>query len=70
MPGEVYRNLCHTQPVFKKNSKYIIKSGSQLFTNAKNIAIGQLCLHLYPGLKNEEIRYIANSLVKVLKDLE
>ena len=70
LPGEVYRNLCHTQPVFKKYNKYIIKKGSQLFTNAKNIASGQLCLPLYPGLKTEEIRYIANSLVKVLKDLE
>jgi len=70
LPGEVYRNLCHTQPVFKKHSKYIVKKGDQLFTNAKNIASSQLCLPLYPGLKDKEIRYNTNSLIKVLKDLE
>ena len=70
LPGEVYRNLCHSQPVFKKHKKNILKRGSQLFTNAKKIASSQLCLPLYPGLKNSEIRYIANSLIKVLKDLE
>ena len=70
LPGEVYRNLCHTQPVFKKHSEHIVKKGNQLFINAKKIASSQLCLPLYPGLKNKEVRYIANSLVKVLKDLE
>ena len=70
LPGEVYSNLCHSQPVFKKYNKHVVKKGSQLFTKAKKIAGGQLCLPLYPGLKNKEIRYIANSLIKVLKDLE
>ena len=70
LPGEVYSNLCHSQPVFKKNNKHVVKKGNQLFTNAKIIAGRQLCLPLYPGLKNKETKYIANSLIKVLKDLE
>ena len=70
LPGEVYSNLCHSQPVFKKNNKHVVKKGNQLFTNSNNIARSQLCLPLYPGLKNKEVRHISNSLIKVLKDLE
>jgi len=70
LPGEVYRNLCHSQPVFKKHNKHVIKKGSQLFANAKKVASSQLCLPLYPGLKKKEIKHIANSLIKVLKDFK
>ncbi len=66
LPGEVYRFPCHSQPVFKKYKNLIIKKGKQNFFNAKKISDEQLCLPLYPGLTEKEIRHVANSLKKVL----
>ena len=69
LTGEVYRSLCHNQPIFKKHKDLVIKKGNQSFKNAKIIASEQLCLPLYPGLKNEEVKYIVSSLIKVLNYL-
>ena len=66
LPGEVYNTLCHSQPVFKKYKSEIIKKGNQGFKNAKKISSEQLCLPLYPGLKEIEIKYVTDSLKKVL----
>ena len=35
----------------------------------KKISSEQLCLPLYPGLKENEVKYVANSLTKVLKKI-
>ena len=69
LPGEVYNHLCHSQPVFKKYKSKIIKKGDYSFKNAKKISSEQLCLPLYPGLKKYEIRYVVNSLKKIIKRL-
>ena len=68
LPGEVYNKLCHSQPVIKKNKNIVIKIGNQSFRNAKKIASEQLCLPLYPGLKNSEIKYVVRSLKKTLNE--
>ena len=69
LPGEVYNHLCHSQPVFKKHKSKIIKKGDYSFKSAKKISSEQLCLPLYPGLKKYEIRYVVNSLKKIIKRL-
>ena len=69
LPGEVYNHLCHSQPVFKKYKNKIIKKGNYNFINAKKISSEQLCLPLYPGLKKSDIKYVANSLKKIIKKL-
>ena len=69
LPGEVYNHLCHSQPVFKKYKNKIIKKGNYNFKNAKKISSEQLCLPLYPGLKKSDIKYVANSLKKIIKKL-
>ncbi len=69
LPGEVYNTLCHSQPVIKKNKNSIIKRGSQVFKNSKEISSEQLCLPLYPGLKENEIKYVVKSLKKILNEL-
>ena len=69
LPGEVYNHLCHSQPVFKKHKSKIIKKGDYSFKSAKKISSEQLCLPLYPGLKKSEIRYVVNSLKKIIKRL-
>lgn len=68
LPGEVYNTLCHSQPVFKKNKNLVIKVGNQLFKNAEKISSEQLCLPLYPGLKKNEIDYVAQSFKKTLSE--
>jgi len=68
LPGEVYNTLCHSQPVFKRHKSLIIKTGDQKFRNAKKISSEQLCLPLYPGLKDKEIKYVAYSLKKILNE--
>ncbi len=68
LPGEVYNTLCHSQPVLKKNKNLLIKKGDQSFKNAKKISSEQLCLPLYPGLKDVEIKYVAHCLKKLLND--
>ena len=68
LPGEVYNTLCHSQPVLKKNKNLLIKKGDQSFKNAKKISSEQLCLPLYPGLKDTEIKYVAHCLKKLLND--
>ena len=69
LPGEVYSSLCHSQPIIKTNKNIIIKKGDQFFKNAKKISSEQLCLPLYPGLKEKEIKYIVRSLKKTLNKL-
>ena len=68
LPGEVYNTLCHSQPVLKKDKNLLVKKGDQSFKNAKKISSEQLCLPLYPGLKDTEIKYVAHCLKKLLND--
>ena len=69
LPGEVYNKLCHSQPIIKASKNIVVRKGNQLFKNAKEIASEQLCLPLYPGLKKEEIKHVANSLKKTLNEI-
>ena len=69
LPGEVYNYLCHSQPVFNKYKNKIIKKGNNNFKNAKKISSEQLCLPLYVGLKESEIRYVVDSLKKTMNKL-
>tara|TARA_Y100000590_G_scaffold5836_1_gene7787 strand:+ start:276 stop:1421 length:1146 start_codon:yes stop_codon:yes gene_type:complete len=68
LPGEVYNTLCHSQPVLKKDKNLLVKKGDQSFKIAKRISSEQLCLPLYPGLKDTEIKYVAYNLKKLLND--
>ena len=56
--------------VVKKVSKEICDVVKNLdsFKNAKKISSEQLCLPLYPGLKNSEIKYVVQSLKKTLNE--
>ena len=69
LPGEVYNYLCHSQPVFNKYKNKIIKKGNNNFKNAKKISSEQLCLPLYVGLKDSEIRHVVDSLKKTMNKL-
>jgi len=69
MTGEVYSDLCHSQPVFDKYPDSLDIVGSQLFSGAKYVSERQVCPPLYPGLTDNEIEYVASSLKSVVSEL-
>ena len=69
LPGEVYSDPCHTQPVFKKYPQYLANSSSDRFPVTERISRTQLCLPIYPGLKDNELDYVVHSLEEVLHSL-
>ena len=69
MTGEVYSDLCHSQPVFKSYPESLDIIGDQSFSGAKFVSERQICPPLYPGLSDEEIEYVANSLIETVASL-
>ncbi|MBI4267444.1 MAG: DegT/DnrJ/EryC1/StrS family aminotransferase, partial [Chloroflexi bacterium] len=67
LTGEVYSNPCHSQPVFKKYPQMMANDPSDTFPNTEYVAARHVCLPLYPGLTDEEVEYVVESLKQVLK---
>ena len=70
LPGEVYSEPCHSQPVFKKYPELILNGPNDLFPGAQYVSDRQICLPLYPSLIDDELRYVVDSLKVVLKSLD
>jgi dTDP-4-amino-4,6-dideoxygalactose transaminase len=66
LTGEVYADPCHGQPVFKKYPKYIANGKNDNFPQTDYVCKHHACLPLYPGLKDKEVKYVVDSLKKVL----
>jgi len=69
MTGEVYSDLCHSQPVFKSHPESLNIIGSQSFPGAKFVSERQICPPLYPGLSDDEIEYVVDSLKQTVASL-
>ena len=69
LAGEVYAFPCHRQPVFDLYPDKIIKPDLDTFTNTEYVVKHHICLPLYPGLTDEEIKYVVHSLKNTLKEL-
>lgn len=67
LTGEVYANPCHSQPVFKKHPDKIINGSDDQFPVTNDVCKHHICLPLYPGLTNQNVQYIVESLKKVFK---
>ncbi|MFC1965896.1 DegT/DnrJ/EryC1/StrS family aminotransferase [Chloroflexota bacterium] len=67
LTGEVYSHPCHSQPVFKKYPQVVANSPFDTFPQTEYIAGRHVCLPLYPGLTEEEIDYVVDSLREVLQ---
>jgi dTDP-4-amino-4,6-dideoxygalactose transaminase len=70
LPGEVYSDPCHMQPVFKKYPELILNDPGDPFTGAEYVSAKQICLPLYPSLTDDELIYVVNSLKAVLRSLD
>ena len=66
LTGEVYSNPCHSQPVFNKYPEMMANNPSDTFPNTEYVAARHICLPLYPGLTDEEVEYVVESLKRVL----
>jgi dTDP-4-amino-4,6-dideoxygalactose transaminase len=66
LTGEVYADPCHSQPVFKKYPEMMLNKKSDKFLWAEYVCNRHICLPLYPGLTEEEVNYVAESLKNVV----
>ena len=66
LPGEVYAEPCHNQPVFKKYPWAMVNNRSDTFPQTEYVGQKHICLPLYPGLTDSEVDYVVDSLKKVL----
>lgn len=69
LTGEVYGFPCHQQPVFEMHPGKIIRSDPGTFVNTEYVVKHHICLPLYPGMTDEEIEYVVNSLKISLKEI-
>lgn len=67
LTGEVYSHPCHSQPVFTKYPGLVANDPSDTFPQTEYVAARHICLPLYPGLTEEEINYVVESLKRVLQ---
>ena len=65
LPGEVYAEACHKQPVFQKYNNLVLNNNNK-FPGADHVTDNQLCLPLYPSLSIDEVLYIIDSFTFVL----
>lgn len=66
LPGEVYSQPLHSQPVFQKYPWTVANCRNDTFLQTEYVCKHHLCLPLYRGLTKNEIDYIVDSLRKVL----
>ena len=69
LPSEVYANPCHSQPLFLKYPELVLNAPGKQFPGAKYVSKHQICLPLYPGLTDDELMYVVDSLKSVLESL-
>jgi dTDP-4-amino-4,6-dideoxygalactose transaminase len=66
LTGEVYADPCHSQPVFKKYPEMMLNKEGDKFPGAEYVCNRHICLPLYPGLAEEEVSYVVESLKSVV----
>ena len=69
LPSEVYNYLSHSQPLFKKYPELVTNGARRKFAGATFVTTHQICLPLYPGLTDDELMYVVDSLKTVLESL-
>ena len=57
--------MLHLQPLYKR----LLKTRESDFPTAETICRRMVCLPIYPGLSNEEARYVIEAIEEVLDEL-
>ncbi len=66
LTGEVYAQPLHLQPVFNKYPWALANDPADTFPATEHVSQHHVCLPIYPGLNEEDIDYIVDSIKKVL----
>jgi dTDP-4-amino-4,6-dideoxygalactose transaminase len=66
LTGEVYADPCHLQPVFERHPEFLGRPLEPL-PRTESAAFHHACLPLYPGLTDDDIYYVVESLKKALE---
>jgi len=61
LTGEVYGIPCHEEPYFKNDRSNVLNADDK-FPNTDYIKTRHICLPCYPGLKDDELSYVIDSL--------
>ena len=67
LTGEVYSHPCHSQPVFETYPDMIANLPFATFPGTAYVSQRHICLPLYPGLIEEEVDYVVDSLKRTLQ---
>ena len=67
LTGEVYERPLHSQPVFE-NHPWAVSQNEEPFEDADWVCSRHICLPLYPGLKDDEVEYVCDSLKECVKE--
>lgn len=67
LPGEVYSDPCHSQPVFRHYPNSVVNNKGDKFLETEYVCKHHLCLPLYPGLTDDEVNYVVSSFRRELK---
>lgn len=68
LTGEVYAELCHTEPVWQKYSSALVPS-ARPFVGAEKIRKQHICLPIHPDMTPEEMKHVVESLKVTLREL-
>ncbi|MFA5068955.1 MAG: DegT/DnrJ/EryC1/StrS aminotransferase family protein [Candidatus Omnitrophota bacterium] len=68
LPGEVYSDPCHSQPVFGKYPEKVDNNKNDSFPVTDYVCRHHICLPLYPGLARHELEYIVTSLKEAVDE--
>lgn len=67
LPSEVYQYPCHKEPVFQLYDGVLNLNDE--FYESMEIADRQICLPIYPGLQDDEICYVVESINNVINQM-
>ena len=67
LPSEIYQYPCHKEPVFQQFDNVL--NLKEDFETSMEIANKQICFPIYPGLQDNEIHYVIDSINKVINQM-
>lgn len=78
LTGEVYARMCHEEPIWKSHDANGHKNadGTNWFTNGRSfpgadaIRERHICLPLYPGMMDEEVKFVVTTLKDCICELK
>jgi perosamine synthetase len=68
LAGELYARPVHSQPVFDKYPEKVVRQNGKRFPGTDFAVKRHICLPLYPGLSDDKVQYVVQSLARAVRD--